>query len=227
MKVIKGGKDKAKPRKTYKHYDRDAIAKDIIAGMLSTREIGRKHGCSHTLVVKTKKERGIETDLSNRVRATVRAKLVSRKPKVSKKKVYTRREQEQLESEAIEDAAKEGVRIVTRHRRIIEKCSEVANQFLAELKADRILKITDEGKEVWTKIPARQKSALFNAVTIAVQRLIPLERQSFNLDETPTVLIPGEGVLTAYPAGPLTLSEWETQMREADENREKINDSGA
>jgi len=229
MKVIKGGKDKPKPKTTPRIYDHEAIAKDLAAGMLSIREIGRKHGCSPATVFKVKKKRGIERDLSPRVREKVRAKLVGKKAKVNSKQVNGKQDQEKFETEAIEEAAKEGVKIITRHRRIIEKCTVVANQFLEELKKDKIVaKITDKGKKIYTKIPANQKSALFNSVTIAASRLIPLERLSFNLDDAPAKMPEGEGVLTAFPSGPLTLSEWEKQMKEAEINREKNNtDTGS
>ena len=226
MKVIKGGKDKPKRKTKRKHFDRETIGKDIAAGMLSLREIARKHGCSESYVRKIKTEEGIERDLSERVRQNVRATLVRKKTKVRTKKVRTKKEQEKLESDAIEEATEEGVKIITRHRRIIERCADVANQFLAELKEDKIvIKVTNEGEKITGKMPATQKSALFNAVTIAASRLVPLERQAYNLDAEQPKAATGEGSITVFPSGPLTLSEWEVQMKEAEENREK--DSGS
>jgi len=239
MKVIKGGKDKSKPKTKRKPFDREAIGKDIAAGLLSIREIARKHGCSPAYVFKIKTEEGIERDLSIRVRQKIRAKLVNKKPKVYSKVVTkkvtakdkrTKKEQEKFENEAIEEAAKEGVEIISRHRSIIERCTTVVNKFLNELKKDKVLmKVTDKGKKIYGKIPATQKATLFNSVTIAASRLIPLERQSYNLDaESPKIPTGEESAITDYPAGPLTLADWEKQMRDAEAKREKTNtDTGS
>jgi len=228
VKVIKGGKDKPKRKTKRKHFDREAICKQIAAGMLTFRQIAKKHGCSPAYVYKLKVKEGIERDLTKRVRQSVQAKLVNKKQKsINTVHNKTKKEQEQFESEAIEEAAKVGVEIISRHREVIERCRTVANKFLAELEKDKAcIKVTNEGKKVYAKIPIAQKSALYNAVTMATSRLVPLERQAYNLDaETPKTPT-GEGDITAFPSGPLTLSEWETQMKEAEENREKTNDTG-
>lgn len=224
MKVIKGGKKgKVKPRTKRKTFDREAICKQIAAGMLTFRQIAKKHGCSPAFVYKLKVQENITRDLTKRVRQTIQAKLVNKKEKsVNTVHKKTKKEQEQFESEAIEEAAEVGVEIISKHRETIERCRGVANKFLTELEKDKIcIKVTKEGKKVYGKIPIAQKSALYNAVTIAASRLIPLERQSYNLDAEQPKIPTREGEITAYPSGPLTLSEWEAQMKEAEENREK------
>jgi len=208
----KKGKNKKKSR-----FDIEGIAKDIAAGMLTLREVARKHACSPAYVCKIKEEQKIERDLSKRVRQSVRAKLVNKKPKVNTKIVNTKEEQEKFEKEAIEEAAEEGVRIITSHRNLIKRCRETAVRFIDELKKDKIVgKVTDKGKKIYIKIPPAQKSTLFNSVSLAVSRLIPLERQSYNLDdEPPKPPGEGEGGLTLYPSGPLTIAEWEKQVNDS------------
>ena len=218
-------KTESKEKKKRKPLDREAIAKDIAAGMLFLREVARKHGCSPAYVCKIKTDEGIERDLSKRVRQSVRAKLVNKKTKVNTKIVNTKEEQEKFEKDAIEEAANEGVRIITSHRNVIQRCRGTIERFLDELKKDKVVtKVTDKGKKIYTPIPTSKKATLFNSITIAVSRLIPLERQAYNLDEEP-LKPPGEGEgLTAYPSGPMSIAEWEKQIN--DKKRKNINNTG-
>ena len=90
LKLIKGGKDKSKSKEKTSQYDHDweAIENDITTTAISIRAIGRKHNVSEGAIRKYIKKNGIERDLSLKVKAAVRRKLV-RNPVRKKTQVRT------------------------------------------------------------------------------------------------------------------------------------------
>jgi len=78
MKVVDGGKKKENSDKKQPRYDHDwdAIETDLTTTVMSIRPIGRKHNISDTAIRKYIKKGGIERDLSLKVKAAVRNKLV-------------------------------------------------------------------------------------------------------------------------------------------------------
>jgi len=113
MKVIKGGKNKGKTDPKNNQYDNDweAIENDLLTTTLSIRAIARKHNISDTAIRKYIKKEGIERDLSLKVKAAVRYKLlrnpVRKKTQVrtkTKSKVQTKKP---TEKEIVEAAAEE------------------------------------------------------------------------------------------------------------------------
>lgn len=170
-----------------KQYDWEAIEREYRAGQLSLREIARVYGCSDTAIRKKAKANGWERDLSAKVRAKVRTKLV-------RDKVRT---QALSEKEIVEVAAETGFQVSALHRKDIKRFRKLANKLLAELEgqtdgaevlgqARSALKQGDMGVlaaavQKITALPERIKGASLLAGTL--KNLITLERQAFNLDE--------------------------------------------
>ena len=154
-----------------KQIDWEAIEREYRAGQLSVREISRQYGVGAPSIVKKAAKLGWERDLSDSVRQAVKAKLVKETAQgnTEGKQVNTR--------EAVEAAAARGVDIVLRHRRDIAKLDALRTK-LAE-KAETLL-------DTVASIDALGNAAqAVESLGRTMARLVPLERQAFNLDAQP------------------------------------------
>ena len=142
-----------------KQYDWEAIEREYRAGALSIREIARQHGCSDPAIIKRAKKHGWKRDLTEKVRKQVSAKLVS--TEVSTANVS--------EDEIVDAAAKRGVEVVRSHRKLIGNTINLAERLINEAKEQ--------------KLDAKNHSALFRTISQGLAKVIPLERQAFNLDD--------------------------------------------
>lgn len=152
-----------------KNTDWEAIEREYRAGQLSVREIARQHGVSAPAVVQKAKRLGWERDLSASVREAVNAKLVKETASVNAdvNRLNAR--------EAVDLAAARGVDVVLRHRRDIAKLESLRSK-LTE-KAEALV----EGVSTLDALGDAVQAVEGLGRTMA--RLVPLERQAFNLDE--------------------------------------------
>jgi len=145
-----------------RQFDWEAIEREYRAGQLSVAEIARQHGLSHTAINKRAKKDGWLRDLTERVRERVSAKLVS--PEVSEANAEV----------AVETAAARGVEIVLRHRKDIAR--------LRELREALTTKAEALAPEVATLSQLSDAVTTVESLSRTISRLVPLERQAFNLD---------------------------------------------
>ncbi len=174
MKVIKGGKDKGKTgnKNVQPLHDWEAIENDLLTTTKSIRAISRKHNLSDTSIHRYIKKNGIERDLTQKVKAAVRNKLVrgavakqsrvapSCNPKCNPPKA--------TEKEIIEAAADENISFIHTWDKIFLKTVATATRLKKEI-----------FKRVKVKLPATPEingKPARRARTITVDKLKPSER---------------------------------------------------
>jgi hypothetical protein len=179
----------AKPRKDV---DWAAVENAYRAGIQSNRQIGDKYGTTEGAIRKRAKKEGWTKDLAPAVRQ--RAKQMVRGDGTQAPRVRTAAD----DDKAVEQEALVAATVMTTHRKDIRQGREMVMVLLGEL--TQVTKhaeaIEDDIYEetAGEKNPAR-RNAMLKAVSLggragtirdlsnALARLIPLERQAFNLDD--------------------------------------------
>jgi len=199
MKVIKGGKDKGKLSKKPPRYDHDweAIENDLLTTTRSIKAIARKHKVSDTAIRKYIKKNGIERDLSLKVKAAVRNKLVRdpiRKPKQVRTKPQTKpqtkklTEKEITEKEIVEAAAEESISFIKAWDEIFLKTVAVAKVLKKEILKKVKVKIEPkDGKRGRTisvdKLDSKEKATVFNSVVKAETSVFESMRKNLGIGD--------------------------------------------
>lgn len=177
--------------------DWEAIESAYRAGLLSIREIASQHGITHGAINKRAKRDGWERDLSSKIKNKADSL-------VSKKEVSTQVSSENKLNERIliETNAEVIANIRMEHRGDIRKARNITNALFEELGAEcadieafkklgELLANPDQNgrdklNEVYMSVismPERVKS--MKALSETLKNLITLERQAYNIDDTP------------------------------------------
>ncbi|MCO6551018.1 MAG: hypothetical protein J6580_10115 [Gilliamella sp.] len=177
--------------------DWEAIESAYRAGLLSIREIASQHGITHGAINKRAKRDGWERDLSSKIKNKADSL-------VSKKEVSTQVSSENKLNERIliEANAEVIANIRMEHRGDIRKARNITNALFEELGAEcadielfkklgELLANPDQNgrdklNEVYMSVismPERVKS--MKALSETLKNLITLERQAYNIDDTP------------------------------------------
>ncbi|MWN91376.1 hypothetical protein GQ597_11795 [Gilliamella sp. Pra-s65] len=177
--------------------DWEAIESAYRAGLLSIREIASQHGITHGAINKRAKRDGWERDLSTKIKNKADS-LVSKKEvstQVSSKNKLNERILIEANAEVIANVRME-------HRGDIRKARNITNALFEELGAEcadielfkklgELLANPDQNgrdklNEVYMAVismPERVKS--MKALSETLKNLIALERQAYNIDDTP------------------------------------------
>lgn len=160
-----------------KQIDWEAIEREYRAGQFSVREIARQHNLSETAIRKRAKLDGWTRPLADKVREAVREKLVradgshgQRADKNANRRVN--------DSEIVENSAVRGFNVVSTHRRDIEQLHAL-KRILATRLSDILHGAVPDGPCLGEK---ESPGDLLEKLSRVTTRLIPLERQAFNLD---------------------------------------------
>ncbi len=204
MKVIKGGKNEGKLDKKPKRYDNDweAIENDLLTTTRTVSAIARKHGLSETAIRKYIKKESIERDLSLKVKAAVRNKLVRdpvRKKKQVRDKLKSKIEpqtkpKKQTEKEIVEAAAEESVSFIKTWDEIFLKTITTANRLKKEIfKTVQVHVAAKEGKAgkpderartvLVDKLKSSEKASVFNSVVKAETSVFEAMRKNLGIGE--------------------------------------------
>ena len=190
MRVVEAGK---------KPVDWDAVAIDIRAGILTDREIGAKHGRSHTSIQKYSAKHGIERDLTARIQQKTKAKVA--KAQVAKESCQERGKLTQ--EQTIEIAAEAAATIVIKQQGRIGRHLRLSESLLSELESQTIdrtlyeqlgelMAAPDENgidrlNELYRKIISTPSRIDSHKKAVETEKtLVALERQAFNLDKDAT-----------------------------------------
>lgn len=156
-----------------KPIDWEAIEREYRAGQLSVREIARQYGLSETAIRKRAKSDGWSRPLADKVREAVREKLVRADGSQDQRANQTANDRE-----IVENSAARGFNVVTTHRRDIEQLHGL-KRILATRLSDILHGALPDGLCLGEK---ESPGDLLEKLSRVTARLIPLERQAFNLD---------------------------------------------
>ncbi len=148
-----------------KGIDWEAIEREYKAGQLSIREIARQYDVSPALIVRKAKKQEWKRDLTEQIRKSVNIKLVNTDVNTD---VNTQ--------EIVEMAAVRSVEIVRSHRKYLSRLLHIADTFMTDLEKN----CDQENSKL--KMKYKEKVEILKAIIQAISKVIPLERQAFNLD---------------------------------------------
>ena len=151
--------------------DWERIEVQFRAGQASIRAIASEHGISDRAIRKRAVAEGWERDLTDKVRKAVRAELVREGP-----------QDQRAEREIVQEAAATGVRVVREHRKDISRLRRIGETLAERLEA------VINGEVVEGLCIGDRESAgdLLEKLSRVSTRVVQLERQAFNVDETKT-----------------------------------------
>lgn len=163
-------------------FDVEAIGRDY-RGPLSTREIGRKYGCSETYVRKlAKKYQWVKGDLAEKVRARVKEKLAADVAVPAA-----------TEAEIVEAAANRGADAVRLQRQDIQRLRDIEQKLIAELSDPdnppqrvHITSYLGTVKKTVLGIDVVGRSMAAAQLANVQHKRIQLERQALGLNDKPT-----------------------------------------
>lgn len=156
--------------------DWEAIEREFRAGQLSIREIARKHGVSDTAIRKEAKARNWQRDLAEKVRKAVREAVVR-----ATGSQEGSQEQRANDDEIVKAHAKVGVEVRMSHRRDLNQLHG-----LKRILADRLSVVLQGGQADGPCLGDKESPGdLLEKLSRITSRLIPLERQAYDLDAEP------------------------------------------
>lgn len=173
-----------------KPIDWEAVERDYRAGGLSISEIARQHDISHTAVNKKAKQHGWQRNLIERVREAAAAKLVSDAVSETADLVSDRAESVSdssesapakvssfNEEETVAAAAMRVVALVRSHRSSLARMNARMKQL-----GDRFDELLPA---IGDLVSLERAAGIQESMARTYARLIPLERQAFNVDASP------------------------------------------
>lgn len=157
-----------------KPVDWERIEAEYRAGQLSLREIARAHGITEGAIRKKAKAGGWDRDLADKVRKQVSEKLVRSDGTQS----GTHPQRARTDREIVEAASLRGLEVVTSHRADIQQLHG-----LKRVLAGRLSDVLHGGSPDGPCLGEKESPGdLLEKLSRVTARLIPLERQAFNLD---------------------------------------------
>jgi hypothetical protein len=176
------------------------------SGQFSNIEIAKQHGCSEGFVRKSAKKYGWQKDLSERVRAAVRTKVVRDAVRADHPGVALSDEQ------IIDEAATRAAKVVGRHERVAGQGAEGAEMLVRRA----LVWLADAEKSEQPKTQIARLRALAEIMRLTelltaamgiLSKAATIERQALNIDAAPgdgdvnqTLVIHG-GLPDPEPAG--------------------------
>jgi hypothetical protein len=176
----------------------EEIRQEYHLGLLSIAAISRRYGPSRQAIMKKADRLGWHRKLAEDVRNAVQ-----------RKGIEAELQQEVTEAnydEAIEDYGKLGAGIIGAHKNLFSRILQQVDVTLSDLthsqgimeklaKGDRVKKVT----VMAASLALRERNNLMRTVAHVLDRIIPLQRQAFNLDESGS----GSETVTYYIIGDL------------------------
>lgn len=159
-------------------FDWDRIQRDYRTGQFSNRELSRQHGPSEATIRKRAKIEEWSRDLSEQIRQRVREKTT----------VAVTRDVVSADSDAefIEEAAEAGAEIVRGHQHLLRQAKGLAKTLMelleAQLTKGKITVQIKGGDVVEIDVPLEYAGKTLSNATVAVERVVKMERQSYGLD---------------------------------------------
>lgn len=176
-----------------KQTDWEAIEAEYRSGTISNAELGRKYDVSESYIRKRAKEGGWSKDLTAKVQAAVRDKLVRAAVRSDNARTNSR-----TDAEIIEAAAETAVQVVQIHRRDVRHGRLICAALFAELQdtsANREIIAECIESETQDDTSPTRRNQMMKAISLptraramldlsaAMKNLVAVERQAFNLND--------------------------------------------
>ncbi|WP_051261526.1 hypothetical protein [Desulfovibrio inopinatus] len=155
----------ADAKKTRKAPDWERIEREYRAGLLSVREIASQHGTTHASINRHAKKYGWTRDVSESIRRAAKTKSSMRSTERSTWNAAHERE-------IIEEVSDFAASVIKRHQHVAADLQDLVSQFAQEVK------VSNDRLSVKTKN--------LNNLVQSLDRLVKIERQALNLDDTST-----------------------------------------
>ena len=177
---------------TRKQIDWDPIEKDVRAGVLSLREIGRKHTRPESSIRKKIKEEGWERDLTDIVRRRAQEKLLRKT--VRKSNVST--------EDVVEENSDVLVEVRLSHRKDINALKKLETKLIKELsgKPTKLYLAQFQGKIIQktVSLTASERAMAANNLANVQHKSIQLERQAYNLNDKSDIADKVDSILIQF-----------------------------
>jgi len=176
-----------------KQTDWEAIEAEYRSGTISNAELGRKYDVSESYIRKRAKEGGWSKDLTAKVQAAVRDKLVRAVVRSDNARTNSR-----TDAEIIEAAAETAVQVVQIHRRDVRNGRMICARLFAELQDtsdNREIIAESIDSETQDDLSPTRRNQMMRAISLptraramldlsaAMKNLVAVERQAFSLDD--------------------------------------------
>lgn len=176
-----------------KQTDWEAIEAEYRSGTISNAELGRKYDVSESYIRKRAKEGGWSKDLTAKVQAAVRDKLVRAAVRSDNARTNSR-----TDAEIIDAAAETAVQVVQIHRRDVRHGRTICAALFAELQdtsANREIIAESIDSETQDDSSPTRRNQMMKAISLptraramldlsaAMKNLVAVERQAFSLDD--------------------------------------------
>lgn len=175
--------------------DRDAVERDYRTGRWTDRELGTKHGIAHTTIKRWADKFGWRKDLTDAVRQATNAAVIAETVKAKAGDAVVQ------QVDTVLAAAEIGKQVILRHRQDILDVRTLAMELLGEIRLathspqelESLFRLATQGMEA-EDIAAVQQSFKdllklhgrvnsLHKLADTLNKLQPLERKAFNLDE--------------------------------------------
>jgi hypothetical protein len=159
-------------------YDWAAVERDYRTGQYSNRELTRLHGPSEGAIRKRATDHSWQRDLSEQIRQRVREKTT-----LAVTKEVARADSDEL---IIEQAAEAGAEVIRGHQRLLRKSKGLAETLMQRLE-EQLEKGTmtvqlKSGDVIDIDVPLDYAGKTLGNATMALERVVKMERQSYGLD---------------------------------------------
>lgn len=148
-----------------KRIDWEACEADFRSATFSNCELAEKYGCGESAIRDRAKRYNWQKDLAEQVRKATEAKLL---------RTELRGPNAQPDAQIVENAATIRAEVQLRHRRDIAQQDDLKRRLSA--KADTLIETVADLKSL------TEATSAVESLSRTLSRLIPLERQAFNLD---------------------------------------------
>jgi len=200
MKVIKGGKDKAKKKKP--RYDWEAIEIDFRARKIPIRAISRKYKIDYAYLRREAIKRGWERDLTDQVKNEVRNQLVRRKAeRVSAKKSPKEKVPKEkadgekfTEEEIVKLAAFAELEFIDDWHETFRATLDIVAKLKDEILSEDSKEILVGETLIGVGYSPKERAAMLNAITQAEARIFEGMRKNYGItgdtggQEAPAIL---------------------------------------
>lgn len=159
-------------------YDWAAVERDYRTGQYSNRELSRLHGPSEGAIRKRATDGSWQRDLSEQIRQRVREKTT-----LAVTREVSRADSDEL---IIEQAAEAGAEVIRGHQRLLKKAKGLAETLMQRLE-EQLEKGTmtvqlKSGEAAEIDVPLDYAGKTLGNATMALERVVKMERQSYGLD---------------------------------------------